>query len=208
MANDNFIIPNPLQVPLGLVDVAEFQVGVRIVTALSKGAIGNVSFVAAKPSALGTPVISNLSIKPGSYTDIYGNIIYYPDVFSNSISKNFEIDTVLFNINQSRNIVKTPIQGLDGTVKEYISDGDYIINIKGIIQGANGIYPFDDVNNFISICQAKCALNIVSDYLMSLGISNIVIESYSLPQDMGSQSQQVFELNCLSDVNYLIFENQ
>ena len=211
MANDNFIIPNPLQVPLGLVDVAEFQVGVRIVTALSKGASGDVSFVAAKPSALGTPVISNLSIKAGSYTDIYGNLITYPAGYfqdANGGAKNFEIDTVLFNVNQSRNIVKTPIQGLDGTVKEYISDGDYIINIKGIIQGANGIYPFDDVNNFISICQAKCALTIFSDYLQILGISNIVIESYSLPQDMGSQSQQVFELNCLSDVNYLIFENQ
>ena len=221
MANDNFIVPNPLQVPLGLVDVAEFQAGVRIVTALSKVPQNQTSFPKQtaptpdkginKPSALGTPVISNLSIKAGNYTDIYGSLITYPAGYfqdENGGAKNFEIDTVLFNVNQSRNIVKTPIQGLDGTVKEYISDGDYIINIKGIIQGANGIYPFDDVKNFISICQAKCALTIYSDYLQILGITNIVIENYSLPQDMGSQSQQVFELNCLSDVNYLIFENQ
>ena len=186
MANDNFIVPNPLQVPLGLVDVAEFQAGVRIVTALSKVPQNQTSFPKQtaptpdkginKPSALGTPVISNLSIKAGNYTDIYGNVIYYP---ANGDNSNFEVDTVLFNVNQSRNIVKTPIQGLDGTVKEYISDGDYIINIKGIIQGANGVYPKFLVDALVSICQAKCALNIVSDYLMSLGISNIVNESYS-----------------------------
>lgn len=198
MANDNFIIPNIPPIPFGTIALA-FAANVPFTPTHDKGI---------KTSALGTPVISNLAIKAGNYTDIYGNVIYYPDVASFNNQQTFEIDTVLFNINQSRNIVKTPIQGLDGTVKEYISDGDYIINIKGIIQGANGVYPADEVDALISICNAKCALTIVSDYLTSLGITNIVIESYSLPQDMGSQSQQVFELNCLSDVNYLIFENQ
>jgi hypothetical protein len=200
---DTFNIPNQLQLPSQVIPLAEFQAGVRIVTKTAPTPDSGF-----KTSALGTPVVSNLSIKAGNYTDIYGSVIYYPDVFANNNNQNFDVDTVLFNINQSRNIIKTPIQGLDGTVKEYISDGDYIINIKGVIQGANGVYPTQDVENLISICQAKCALTIFSDYLQILGITNIVIENYSLPQEMGSQSQQVFELNCLSDVNYLIFEQQ
>jgi hypothetical protein len=189
MANNNFIIPNPPPIPFGTLAIA-FAANLPNTPTLDKPI---------KTSELGTPVYSNLVIASGNYTDIYGNVINYPSI---------EVDTVLFNINSSRTIIKTPIQGLDGTVKEYISDGDSIINIKGIIQGANGVYPFDEVDALISICNAKCALTIVSDYLAALGITNIVIESYSLPQDMGSQSQQVFELNCLSDVNYLIFENQ
>ena len=205
---DKFNIPNPIQVPQNAVTLAEFSAGVRIVEALSKVKINATNYpnqiaptkdAAIKVSAMGTPVVSNLHIQGGSYSDIYGNKINYSSI---------EVDTVLFNINQSRNIVKTPIQGLDGTVKEYISDGDYVINIRGIIQGQNGVYPIGELNKLVEIIQAKASLSIQSDYLQSLGIFNLVIESYSLPQDMGSQSQQVFELNCLSDTNYILFENQ
>lgn len=189
MANDNFIIPSIPPIPFGTLAIA-FGANLPNTPTPDKPI---------KTSALGTPVYSNLVIASGNYTDIYGNVINYPSI---------EVDTVLFNINSSRTIIKTPIQGLDGTVKEYISDGDNIINIKGIIQGANGVYPIGEVNKLIAICNAKCALSVQNTYLTENNIFNIVIESYSLPQDMGSQSQQVFELNCLSDVNYLIFENQ
>lgn len=204
---EQYNIPNNYQIPQNLTTIAKYQAGVRIVTALGQVKIENTDYPQQtairdnpiKSSQLGTPVYSNLQIQGGSYLDIYGNLINYNGV---------EVDTVLFTINQSRNIVKTPIQGLDGTVKEYISDGDYIINIRGIITGKNGVYPVGQVNYLIECLKAKAALSVQSDYLQSLGIMNIVIESYSLPQEMGSQSQQVFELNCLSDVNYILFENQ
>ena len=36
-------------------------------------------------------------------------------------------------ISNTRNIVKTDIQGRDGSVKEFINNGDYQISIKGIL---------------------------------------------------------------------------
>src|ERR1035437_375891 len=42
----------------------------------------------------------------------------------------------LIEVTNTRNVVTTAVAGLDGTIKEYISDGDYIINIKAKIVGS------------------------------------------------------------------------
>ncbi len=74
-------------------------------------------------SLLGTNVYSNLIFDAGSY-EKDGKTTNF-----NSI----QLDTVLINISQSKNIVTTALQGRNGTVKEYISDGDYVIQVSGMI---------------------------------------------------------------------------
>ncbi|MEI8137589.1 MAG: DUF6046 domain-containing protein, partial [Bacteroidota bacterium] len=76
-------------------------------------------------SYLGTYTFSNLSLTDKST----GNTIV--------------IDTALFNVTQTKNIITTSIQGRNGTVKEYISLGDYNVTIKGVLTGTNGLYPLD-----------------------------------------------------------------
>lgn len=110
------------------------------------------------------------------------------------------IDTCLFTVNQQKNIVKTAIQGRNGTIKEYIGDGDYTINIKGIITGSNGKYPYKQVKNLIEFLKQPTELKVEVPYLNEIhGITQIVIENYDFPQDAGSYSQQVFNINCVSD---------
>ena len=109
------------------------------------------------------------------------------------------IDTVLYDINQTKEIIKTKIQGRSGTVKEYIADGDFVINIKGVITGDNGVYPMDDVNYLADMLSLPIALKINSDLLATFGIFQVVVESYHIPQIEGGQSQQPFEINCISD---------
>ena len=75
-------------------------------------------------SYLGTPVFSNLDFIGGSYKNLQGEQIEYEDL---------RIDTVLFDVSQQKNVVTTEIQGRNGTIKEYISDGDFAINISGLI---------------------------------------------------------------------------
>ena len=58
-------------------------------------------------SQLGTPVFSNLELKGGSYT-YKGQNYVFPDI---------KVDTVLFTVAMQKNIIVTPIQGGDGTVK-------------------------------------------------------------------------------------------
>lgn len=141
---------------------------------------------------LGNYVFSNLEIVGGSYTDNEtGDTMTYPPL---------TINTILFNVNRTKNIITTPIQGRDSVVKEYISNGDFDINITGILtSNQNGVFPEDDFTALIQILKAPVALEVNSWYLNSLGIFNIVVSSFSLPQESGSYSQVPFSLSCLSD---------
>jgi len=146
-------------------------------------------------SYLGTPVYSNLKIRPFSYEDLDGNII--------SIKKGVTINSVSFTITQTKNIVTTPIQGRNGTEKEYVSDGDFQIEISGSIVSESNNYPEEDVNELIEICKAPIPIpsdSLISEYLNWFGIHTIVIESYDFPQGEGTRNQQNFSISAISDI--------
>lgn len=163
-------------------------------------------------SKLGTPVMSDLDIDPKQSSGL----------------PRIQIPTVLFTINQKKNIISTPVQGRNGTVKEYISDGDFNINVKGVLVGDNGKYPRQgfgsntnqnfqnqdenvtinspslnmDVNKLISLFQINKALEVNSWFLKQFNIYSIVITDYNFPQNEGEYSVQPFEFNAISDVPF------
>jgi len=120
-------------------------------------------------------------------------------VFDNLLLDNLRIDTVLLDISQSKNIVKTAIQGLNGTVKEYIADGDYQIKIRGIIVSEDDSYPQADVNTLIEICKRPESIPVTANFFNLFGIDEIVIEDYSFPQEEGFLNMQRFEISAISD---------
>src|SRR3990167_7460356 len=79
-------------------------------------------------SILGTPVYDNIVFQGGKYKTLEGDEITYA---GGPNSENFRIDNVLMTLSQSKNIVTTALQGRDGTIKEFMSNGDYVINIAG-----------------------------------------------------------------------------
>lgn len=115
------------------------------------------------------------------------------------LTQGMNIETVLFRVNQVKNIVKTPIIGRNTTVKQYVSDGDYMINIKGVLTGTNGVYPKQQRNQLHALLKAPVPIYVNSWYLNDLGIFYLVVEDYEFPQVPGFYSQQPFEINCSSD---------
>lgn len=147
-----------------------------------------------RTSYLGTPVYSNLEIKPFNYETLEGETV--------QIQTGIIIDTVLISVSQSKNIVTTPIQGLNGTVKEYVSDGDYQISIEGKIVSKTNNYPESEVAELIQICKAPISIpsdSIVSEYLSWFGIHSFVIESFDFPQNEGVRNEQEFSISAISD---------
>ena len=142
-------------------------------------------------SPLGTPVFADLTFKGSSYTDQNGKQVSFDDL---------TLITILMVVGQSKNIEKTVIQGRNGTVKEYISDGDYEIEINGILDGPNGSHPFDQVRALKDVLDAPIPIEVVSKYLQNLDIHNIVVQSYSFDQEPGGYSKQNFSIQCLSDL--------
>lgn len=135
-----------------------------------------------KLSWLGTPVFSDLVIKESET----GNGMYF--------------DTILFDVSLAKNIVKTSIQGRKGTVKEYISDGDYVLSIRGgIVNHGSNNYPTQDVGFFIELMQLPQALFVVSPLLQLFDVQSIVVENYKLIQRPGFQNIQFFEIDAISD---------
>ena len=144
-----------------------------------------------KKSILGTNVWSNLVFPAGSYEALDGSVIQFDT---------FTLDEVIFNVSQSKNIVATAVQGRNGTVKEYVSDGDYQVGITGVMIGSGSdIYPEDQMIALTEILKAPVSVKIESEFLSFFDIEEITIVSYSMAQARGSRNQQPFSITALSD---------
>ncbi len=146
-------------------------------------------------SALGTPVFSKLHFLPGAYKTIkFGKIVPVPYA-------GIALDTVLITVSMSKNIITTPVNGRRGTVKEYINDGDFQVNIKGsLVDDNSGRYPVEQMALLRSVCGAQEAIKVTSDFLLLFSITHLVIQSYNFSQSEGYRNVQLFDLNCVSDI--------
>lgn len=99
--------------------------------------------------------------------------------------------------------------GMDGTVKEYINDGDYNLNIVvGIAAVRDGVivdeYPADGLRELRTFLDEKAALSVQSDFLDVFDINRLVIKSFSVTQDTASNYQSV-SLSAVSDEEYNVY---
>ena len=145
-------------------------------------------------SVLGTPIFTDLTLKGGfSYIDnISGNTV--------EIKDDIKLETILMTIDQPIRAITTEIQGRDGSVKEYIGKADTQITINGMICGKSGVYPKDQIQALKKWLDAPVAKEVVAWWLNDLGVQNIVIISYSMPQTEGYYSTQYFSISAISDL--------
>lgn len=142
-------------------------------------------------SNFGLPVFDVLEFDKLDYTDLNGKKYSLTSM---------TFGTVLIDVTMSKNIVTTAIQGRNGTVKEYISDGDFQINIKGVIVGyGQDVKPLDLKKQLIEFCKAPVEFGVASNFLSDFDIHSMVIKDYSFPQVEGQRNVVPFELTCLSD---------
>lgn len=109
-------------------------------------------------------------------------------------------DWPLIDIAASKNIVKTPVRGLNGTVKEFIAIDDYQINIRGIlINYDSDQYPEDLVYELHEVFKINEAFQVISPVINLLDVNSLVIQDLRLPEVEGYNNIQPFVLQCLSD---------
>jgi len=143
-------------------------------------------------SKLGTPVYSNISFIGGRYeTNTKGVFVEYPSL---------TYDAVLITVTQAKKIIKTEIQGRDGTVKEYIGMDDYVVQVNGVITGANGQHPVNEIADLKKMLDAPVPIDVACSYLQNLSIMSLVVENYELGQQAGGYSYQSFAITFVSDV--------
>ena len=129
-----------------------------------------------------------------------GTVVFAPLTLKNETgSLSIRLDTVLLQVNMQKQIITTALQGVNGTVKEYISDGNYSVSITGMLVAENSSFPEEQVSTLHELCLLPEALIVESNFLQLLEIYNLVIQSYSFSDKQGFENVQLFELQCLSD---------
>tara|TARA_R110000796_G_scaffold74629_8_gene167823 strand:- start:2817 stop:3452 length:636 start_codon:yes stop_codon:yes gene_type:complete len=155
-----------------------------------------------KYSYLGTPVYSNLEFPPGQYKDNEGRVINFEGI---------RLDSVLFDVSIEKNIIRTAINGRDGTVKQFISMGDYAINVQGVIIGQSdannagfevsgtNLIPEGEIRKFNDIIKCPQEIEVVSEFLDFFDVSTVVIEGAGFSQREGFRDSVYFSAGMLSD---------
>lgn len=87
-----------------------------------------------------------------------------------------------------------------GTIKERWSQGDYQVNVSGILIGSDGSYPSADVKRLRAFCEAGRVL-VKSPLLEIFSINQVVIESWNMPFTSGP-ANQAYTIAALSDDIY------
>lgn len=129
---------------------------------------------------------------------------------------------VVISVSQERNIVTTSLQGRDGTIKEYISNGDYGIILDIALTDYEGEpdeqtdeefllpkqdYPISRVETLRKLLTTPQTVEVESDFLYAFGIRSAVVTSFSLQQETHSNRQSV-QIQMLSDEPYEIKQIQ
>lgn len=130
----------------------------------------------------------------------------------NSQGKRLVMNDAIVAISRSKNIVSTQMVGMNGTVKEYINDGDYSVNIAvGIAAVRDGKivdeYPTEGLRELREFLDGNEAIEVHSEFLSIFEIDRIVIKSFSVSQDTASNYQSV-SITAVSDEEYNIYSTE
>jgi hypothetical protein len=149
-----------------------------------------------KKSLFGTPIFDIVTIQCPAYTDENGK---------NIPAETLDLDFVLMEVSKPRNIVKTVVAGRPGSVKEYMSDGDYQISMKGMFTNPLAYSaPSAAVQQFDRMTKTPLEMKVNSNFLNFFEIYNIVVEDSKCRQREGARNVIDFELSCISDTPFEI----
>lgn len=121
--------------------------------------------------------------------------------------KELVLENCLFDTSNSKRIVQTAINGKDGTVKEWISNGDIIINVQVNILNKERNYPVDELIEIMNFLKLNRELSINETHINKiLDVSRVVVTSWRHVPKTWSNYQSIM-IDLISDNTYEIEEN-
>lgn len=117
------------------------------------------------------------------------------------------------SVSLQKTVVQTALVGHKGTIKEYISAGDYQVGITVGLVATDGNgevvdqYPERAVAQLREILEREEALEVTSGYLNLWGITHLVVTGFSAKQ-MTHANRQLIEITAVSDTDYEIKSNE
>lgn len=147
-------------------------------------------------SPIGTPVFDDVTFPAGSYITLEGKTVDYDKI---------KLDTAKILVNQTKNIVKTSVAGLDYTIKEYMSLGDYVVTINGKFTELFDIFPAEKMFAFKGLVNVPENIPVISKFLNEyFDIFNVVVTDFSAAPVIGSLNEVSVNMTLLSDKDTLL----
>jgi len=133
-------------------------------------------------------------------TPIYEQITFKIPLSNGTFREYTLPDWPLIDVSASKNIIKTPIKGRNGSVKEYINIDDYQVTIRGIlINYTSNAYPEEAVNELHDLFTVNKEMQVTTALLNLLDIHNLVITDIKIPEVEGFNNIQPFVISAISD---------
>lgn len=140
-------------------------------------------------SDLGTGIMDNVVFPAGSYVDDDGVQQDYNEV---------RLDAVLLSKTKEKIIEISQISGRPGTVKEFVSDGDYVITLSGTISPSSPNESTQQLEaDLETLSRVPEALDINSKFLIVSGVTMVVITSIDISDTSGDS--KTIRMSMLSD---------
>ncbi len=178
---------------------------IPINTLLTSSSVVMRTFLPLAPGLYHPPLATDL---PEVSTSGSSDWVGIPTLISLTLKKadgqKLELKECICMVTMEKNIVQTALQGRNGTIKEYINDGDYQVEIAAAISSECDAYPKSELENLMSFLTINDSLLVGDDTFLSLfGITNLIVKSYGFNQETHS-NRQTFTMCCLSDTAYEI----
>lgn len=117
------------------------------------------------------------------------------------LATELELWNPIMRITARKTVIETPMVEMPGSVKEIISNDDYVINIKGIIKRPNGTWPDTELEQLKRLWDLRAAIEIESALtgIFLKGNEYVVLTNMSIPDKPGSTEAVLYELEMVSD---------
>lgn len=163
---------------------------------------------------MGLPVFDTVTLASGTFKGDddkpFAGVSYVNNQGLKIDTKPLQLTNCLHVVNMVKNIIKTPIAGADGTVKEFIGLSDYSITLSGMLvsQYAN-TPPQEEIRQLYELCKAPIPIPVASNFLTYFEIFTIVIDGEpTFTQIEGTRNAIMFTINCVSDKPFEVEFNQ
>ena len=123
-----------------------------------------------------------------------------------------ELADAVAAVTRERRIVSTEVVGRAGSVKEYVTEGDWSVSLVVGVQPVEAgyiedVYPLDALRSLRRVLEAKMAIEVYSEFLSIFDIDRIVVKGYSVQQATESNYQAV-SITAVSDDDYNIYSSE
>lgn len=135
--------------------------------------------------------------------DLLGGYYFLPVSFSAGV-RTYEIDCALVSARLRKTIVRTPLAGYGGTVKELVSPEDMEISVTGCLMGKRGVWPEERIVGLRKLFEENAAVSLkcaLTDCFFDMD-DKVVLTSLAFPAAQQVEDIVPVRIECVRDQVY------